>query len=679
MNVAIDRVLPETGRVGFRPDINGLRALAICLVVAFHAYPGLLPGGFVGVDVFFVVSGYLISGIVLRGLQDDSFRFLVFYGRRAVRILPALLVVLIATCAFGWISLYSFEFESLGKHAFAALGFVSNFVLWNESGYFDVAASQKPLMHLWSLAIEEQFYLLFPLSMWVARWLRLKPAQVILGLLLLSFGVNIVQSIGDAVGDFFDPAARAWEILAGSLLAAHEVASRKEPVVRAHLSIRHADFLSVCGLVLILASTFALNDTLRFPGWYALLPTTGTVLLILAGRTSVIGRLLSHRAATWLGLISYPLYLWHWPILSFVALLQPAGPSLVVKTLAMTGALALASLTFVAIERPIAAMQSRRSRQWVIALSTALIAFFGFTAYSAAGFPMRAVATDAPLGTPSDNANMTAQNVRLGCEVPVALQVIYAHCQHDARGRARFALLGDSKAASLAPGLFSNDAGHGFWMFIGGYLHGSTPVPVLSEAPEFQDHQASLRPALAAIAADSEIRVVVLATATRSLFKLPESDSIAALADSKEYPAALDGLDRTVAYLLGAGKKVVLLVDNPTFRAPLLCVSRTTSVPWVDLVLNLKAGISSCAISRQAQLEVSSKYRALLATIAAKHPGGVFVFDSLDVLCDPVTAVCSAMEGSHHLYSYSDHISNFAAYKIARRLIPFVEQIAGAD
>jgi peptidoglycan/LPS O-acetylase OafA/YrhL len=140
MTFTLKQVPPAHNRLGFRPDVNGLRAVAIALVVIFHAYPGLLPGGFVGVDVFFVISGYLISGIVLRGLRSKTFEFLVFYGRRAVRILPALLVVLTATSAFGWIALYSFEFENLGEHAVAALGFCLNFILWHEAGYFDAAA-----------------------------------------------------------------------------------------------------------------------------------------------------------------------------------------------------------------------------------------------------------------------------------------------------------------------------------------------------------------------------------------------------------------------------------------------------------------------------------------------------------------------------------------------------------
>ena len=370
MSIAFNPSKFHGRRLDFRADINGLRALAICLVVAFHAWPKFLPGGFVGVDVFFVVSGYLIGGIVIRGLQAGEFNFLAFYGRRAIRILPALLVVLTATFAFGWLCLYSSEFASLGKHALAAIGFVLNFTLWGESGYFDVAASQKPLMHLWSLAIEEQFYLLFPLSMWAANRLRLSLRQVILGMLLISFILNIVQSSSDLVGDFFNPATRAWEILAGSLLAADEVdrarsQSGNGESARYRLTTGQSDLLSICAVVLILGSAFALHDTLRFPGWYALLPTTGTVLLIWVGPTSAVGKLLSIRAAAWLGLISYPLYLWHWPILSFAAILQPAAPVGVVTAVALTSALVLAALTFVMIERPVAAMPSRRLRRWL--------------------------------------------------------------------------------------------------------------------------------------------------------------------------------------------------------------------------------------------------------------------------------------------------------------------------
>lgn len=686
MSIAFNHANFHARRHDFRADINGLRALAICLVVAFHAWPRFLSGGFVGVDVFFVVSGYLISGIVIRGLQAGEFDFMAFYGRRAIRILPALLVVLTATCTFGWLCLYSSEFASLGKHVLAALGFALNFTLWGESGYFDVAVSQKPLMHLWSLAIEEQFYLLFPLSMWVANRMRLSLRYVILAMLLISFVLNIVQSSSDLVGDFFNPATRAWEILAGSLLAADEVARARgqggsREIAPYPLSTGQIDLLSICGLGVILGSAFAFHDTLRFPGWYALAPTCGTVLLISIGPTSTVGKILSTRAAVWLGLVSYPLYLWHWPILSFVAILQPAGQPWVVMAVALTSALVLASLTFVMIERPVAAMPSRRLRRWLIALPTALIAFFGFTAFSAAGFPMRAASIDAPVDIEQTaDAISAAGIVQQGCDVPVALEAMYARCEHDSRGHPRFALLGDSKAASLAPGLLSKEAGSGDWLVIGGYMRGgSTPVPLLTEAPEFQGHQASLRPALAAIAADKAIRVVVLATATRSLFHFAEADSIAALADSEEYPAALEGLDRAVTFLLKAGKKIVLVVDNPTFRAPPLCVSRITPVPWINRALKLKAGVSTCEISRQDQLKVSAKYRALLAAVVARHREGVYIFDSLDVLCDPATTICSAMDGGHHLYSYSDHISAFAAHKIARNLIPFVESIAQRD
>ena len=657
----------------FRQDIHGLRALAVVLVVAFHAFPDRVPGGFVGVDIFFLISGYLIGGIVLRGLAAGTFDMAAFYRRRATRILPALLVVLAATCAFGWISLYSFEFQALCEQVAGAIGFVSNLILWNQAGYFDATAAQKPLMHLWSLAVEEQFYLLFPLAMWVGCKRRWPPGRVVLAMLLLSLAVGLVQTREDVVGAFFDPLARVWEILAGALLAAREIARRRDPGAAA----RRANLLATAGLVLIAVATSTYSDTLAFPGAYALLPVLGAVLLIAAGPANTIARhLLSNPLAKWLGSISYPLYLWHWPILSFAAILQPDGQDFTIRMVALAAALALASLTCVFVERPVAAMQARRWRLSLLALPAAAIGLFGATGGLAAGFPMRAVSVTAMSAMPyAVRGTYAAGNVQAGCGVPQSRQSDYAFCQHDSRTPVRFALIGDSKATALAPGLFSTIPRAGFWMFVGGYRPQGTPVPVLSDRPEFRSHQATLRPALAAIAADDRIRVVVIATATRSLFNLQRADSLAELADTPEYPAALEGLTRTVGLLAKAGKKVVLLVDNPTFRDPMLCVSRTTSVAWIDSVLDLRAGVSTCEIARAAHLRQSARYRQLLAAVVDRFPGQAFVFDTLDVLCDPVLATCSAMDGEHHLYSFTDHISTFAANRIAAKLVPFVESL----
>ena len=203
----------------YRPDIDGLRAIAVLSVVAFHAFPNWIRGGFIGVDVFFVISGYLISTIIFENLDSGTFSFAEFYARRVKRIFPALLLVLTASYAFGWFALFADEYKQLGKHIAAGAGFVSNIVLWNEAGYFDSSAETKPLLHLWSLGIEEQFYVVWPLLLWLAWKQKFDLLTITIIVALVSFFLNINGVKEDTVATFYSPQTRFWELLCGSLLA----------------------------------------------------------------------------------------------------------------------------------------------------------------------------------------------------------------------------------------------------------------------------------------------------------------------------------------------------------------------------------------------------------------------------------------------------------------------------
>ena len=207
----------------YRPDIDGLRAFAVTSVVIFHAFPNLIPGGFVGVDVFFVISGFLISGIIFREIESSSFSFLDFYARRIKRIFPALITVLVSAYAFGWFFLFSDDFRRLGAHIFRATLFLSNLLLMREAGYFDNAAETKPLLHLWSLAIEEQFYLAWPLIVWVFWRVKALRFPLIALLTLSSLVWNIYQSQVDLTRDFYSPLTRFWELSAGAWLAFYKM------------------------------------------------------------------------------------------------------------------------------------------------------------------------------------------------------------------------------------------------------------------------------------------------------------------------------------------------------------------------------------------------------------------------------------------------------------------------
>lgn len=343
----------------YRPDIDGLRALAVLSVVLFHAFPTVLPGGFVGVDLFFVISGFLICTILFNSFESGTFSVWDFYGRRIRRIFPALILVLAACYTFGWFALFADEYMQLGKHIAAGAAFISNFIFWQEAGYFDNAADTKPLLHLWSLGIEEQFYIVWPLVLWLAYRLRANLLLVTVLVALTSFVLNIrgINVKHDLVATFYSPQTRFWELLMGAILAYVTL----HPIQRLRVLTNHPDqrqkihsAQSIIGLMLVILGVTLINKQSAFPGWWALLPTLGAVLLIHAGPKAVINHyLLSNKLMVAIGLISYPLYLWHWPILSFLRIIESETPALELRIGAVVLSLILSTLTYQLVEKPI--------------------------------------------------------------------------------------------------------------------------------------------------------------------------------------------------------------------------------------------------------------------------------------------------------------------------------------
>jgi peptidoglycan/LPS O-acetylase OafA/YrhL len=333
----------------YRPDIDGLRALAVLGVVIYHAFPWMIPGGFIGVDIFFVISGYLISGILYKGHSEGNFSFREFYARRIKRLFPALITMLVITLAYGWMILLPDEFAQLGKHVAAGTLFIQNFVFWQESGYFDTAASLKPLLHLWSLAVEEQFYIIFPLLLLLV-WKKPKFLIPSMGILLIStFILNVVMSAQNSASDFFLTPYRTWEFLGGSLLAWwHYDRGHEEDVPS------YRETLSWVGIILLGLGIAFIHTVDPYPGWRAILPVTGTLLLMEGGSTAWVNRtILSNRSVVWIGLISYPLYLFHWPALSFVHIVKGPNPKAYEIFAALGVSLILTLLTYYFIEKRI--------------------------------------------------------------------------------------------------------------------------------------------------------------------------------------------------------------------------------------------------------------------------------------------------------------------------------------
>ena len=319
----------------YRADIDGLRAVAVALVVVYHAFPRLMSGGFIGVDVFFVISGYLITGIILSGINSSGFSIREFYARRARRILPALAVVLVAVLAIGWLQLLPAPFQNLGLYTLAGALFFPNLLLWSEVGYFDAAAETKPLLHLWSLGVEEQFYLCWPLLLLL---LKKTPKWLTAGLILVAIGSLLYCCYAtqyQPAAAFYSPLSRLWELAVGGILATGRFPAAKR-----------FDLISLPGIALIVAAAFFLDRSHAFPGPAAVIPVAGAALVIIFG-----SRLLRQKWIVAVGLISYPLYLWHWPLLTFAAL---AGfTSAPAKIAAVATSIVLAALTTVFVERPI--------------------------------------------------------------------------------------------------------------------------------------------------------------------------------------------------------------------------------------------------------------------------------------------------------------------------------------
>ena len=424
----------------YRPEIDGLRAIAVLLTIGFHAFPEVVPGGFIGVDIFFVISGFLISRILFDGIDLQTFRFLDFYVRRIRRIFPALLVVVTACLGFGWFALLAEEYKQLGQHAVAAALFLSNFVLWQETGYFDRASDLKPLLHLWSLGLEEQFYAVWPLVATMVGRLRVNRFLVVLFLVLVSFGFNLKYA-GDGTADaFFLPVPRFWEPLCGALLAAWR------PRTQGHGASATfcGELMPFLGAAAIIVAVTILNRDVPYPGWGALLPVGGATLIIAGSPKSWLNRhVMANQILVGIGLISYPLYLWHWPMLSFAHILE-TRVSTDLACVLIAASFGLSYLTYRLVEMPIRRPSSGLTKPLVLSLLMAVLAVVGYLIYCTNGVPSRASVDDTVFSWDAFHSP--------GCIEDMGVKPSFC-MKYGPQDNIRVALLGDSTANSLAPGL----------------------------------------------------------------------------------------------------------------------------------------------------------------------------------------------------------------------------------
>ena len=372
----------------YRSEIDGLRAIAVIPVIFFHAGFEWFQGGYVGVDVFFVISGYLITSIIIADLDEGRFRISQFYERRVRRILPALLLVVTACIPFAWIWLLPSAMKDFSQSLLAVATFSSNILFWIESGYFDAAAELKPLLHTWSLAVEEQYYVIFPLLLVaITRFGSRRSVLIILGILFIaSLSTADWQAYNSPLAAFFLLASRGWELLLG-VFVAYWLRYRGMTARR-----QWADLGSLIGMALILIATVTYTNETPFPGMYALVPTLGTAMIILfAIPGTSVHKILSNRFLVGIGLVSYSAYLWHQPMFAFAKYRSPTEPSFMLMFILCLLVVPLSYLSWRYVEVPFRTRQFINTRTVVVttAVASAAIMVAGAIGHKANGFSGR--------------------------------------------------------------------------------------------------------------------------------------------------------------------------------------------------------------------------------------------------------------------------------------------------
>lgn len=638
----------KAGHADYRSDIDGLRALAVLAVIVFHLEPARLQGGFVGVDVFFVISGFLISSQLMSELRRGTFSYVEFYIRRIRRIFPALILVIVAVLVAGWFLLLPQEYAQLGKHVVAGSLFVSNIVLWTEAGYFDITSSGKPLLHLWSLGVEEQFYIVWPVVLallWRAGLLRAK--WLVLGS-LVSLAVCGWLSTRDPSAAFFMPWARFWQPMTGAVIAILLIG--KDARAGSPGALHHVG--SVIGLGLIVGAILFVDDQSAYPWLRAVLPTAGAAMIIAAGPAAVLNRhLLSRRVCVLIGLISYPLYLWHWPLFSFLEIVGPPGPVHGYKLLAVLLSFLLATATYIFVEKPIRTPPVARIRWLIVASVACLLA--GMATVLTGGF----AEARGPWGIRADMsppASVEMQSVNCvkrhaGLFEP-GLMRSRDFCLDDSRKFADVLVIGDSHANRLFVGLRSIERTTEF-----ANLGRGTCIPLLGYDGQWSKSSTSLdcRTTTANIvrfAGESGARTVVV----HGFFLRAFGGQMLMTGTGSLY----DQARRTLQALSADGVDTMLVLDVPWLPfEPSTCVARPALKHLVR---------SPCTFPRARWQEQSAVVTSELVR-AAQGLDRVRVFDPATVLCDATH--CNAVYEGELLYMDSHHLSDKGARLVGTALL----------
>jgi peptidoglycan/LPS O-acetylase OafA/YrhL len=638
-----------TEKTTYRPEIDGLRAFAVLSVVAFHAFPELIRGGFIGVDIFFVISGFLITSHIFENLDKGQFNLPEFFARRIRRIFPALIVVLASALGFGWFVLLADEYAQLGKHILSGTTFVINFVLAEEIGYFDNAAETKPMLHLWSLAVEEQFYVLWPVVLLLAWKRQINLLTVTVVVAAVSFGLNLYFVESDPAETFFWPIGRFWELLAGSCFAWF-VLYRSNYLSHSsgHINqiLGSSNFVSFIGLALLVSSVTFMHAELAVPSAWTLIPISGTMLIILSGSKGLLTRLfLMNPVAIWVGLISYPLYLWHWPILSFLQIIEGGAPHYGVRVTAILFSVLLAWLTYKLVESPIRKQVVAAPK--VMHLVTCMVGlglFAGVVSYSN-GVKDRSVVTKYNMNLSELKRTVAKEDQ---CLSFLGLsESKFNYCKIGKLGtEGVVAVIGDSHAHVAFPGIARGLETFGYTSVL---LANSSCPPFYNfpegRADKHRTHCAERTMEILSLVSNIKKLNRVIIFSRGPTYWTGTEPSVSGKKDpSISMDDYFKGLQSTINFIQKRGVEVLYVTENPELKYHARsCLPRP---------FNAKSK-NKCNQNLEVVLARQKAYRENLMAL-----DNVIVVDSLTAFCREQSEICFAVNKKNELlYADADHLS----------------------
>ncbi|HEX4303116.1 MAG TPA: acyltransferase family protein [Rhizomicrobium sp.] len=633
---------PIQGAVRYRADIDGLRAVAVLPVLLFHYRVPGFAGGYVGVDVFFVISGYLITALLAGELRAGNFSLAGFYERRVRRIFPALFAVLFVTIAAAAVVLVPDDLRTLGKNMVAVALFAANFAFWNQTNYFSASASVNPILHTWSLAVEEQFYIVFPAFLfWVHNMRPALRTAAIGALALLSFLSTIYLSYAHPTAAFYLPMARGWELLLGALAALGAFPNFQARWLR--------EVSALLGLALIAGAVAFLAPDAALPGVNLIVPCAGTVLILHAAEaeTNFVSYALSWRPLVFVGLISYSLYLWHWPLWSFANYVLVGPPGIWLRLVLLAASFGLAVLSWRYIERPFRRDRRTFARGRLFAIAGAAMAGcigFGLAAIAADGLPQRypqrvrdilAAAHDFPVKPDCFERSPERAGTGQRCDFG------------DAKAAPSIALWGDSHALALFPAVDEVARKHGRkGLFMARSdcppFAGDFPLPpVAANCTNFN------RQVLQALQ-QAHIKTVILASRWAVYDQGPDEGGFAA-GTADRHALFADMLRRTVDTLAQRGIRIVLVLDVPEIgRDVPRLMARDVLLGWPE-----EAGPTPGEY-RARQGDVPADFAALGSRVT--------VLDPAPILCPG--GQCAIARGGRALYRDDNHLTTFGAAQL---------------